>query len=326
MLARDDVDSRQLLDILGRIECHVYTAEALQTGGYHELFTGPAVDALLGGTPPDGVSLADAWLAAIHPDDVAIEAANDGGFADGLPTSVEYRLIGYDGVTRWVLDRMWPRPVGADGRRIFDGVVTDITQLREALDEAQQANNELSATREIAEQQARTDELTGLSNRRHFTVLLKRHLSRAAHDARGISLLLIDIDYFKQINDVHGHFAGDELLRQFAQRLAETMRPGDVVARWGGEEFVALLPDARDEGVLRARAEQIRAQLCSRPYDVDGAPVDIRASIGGALTGDNVRTAQELLAAADSAMYEAKRNGRDRVSLAPRETTRLHLL
>ena len=318
------VDASRLLEVLRRIDCHVYIGESLHGGGYREMFTGPGIEALLGGPVPPGVDPARAWEAAVHPDDYERQANADSGHAGGGPVSVEYRLIGYDGVIRWVLDRMWPWPVTPDGRRIYDGVVTDVTELHEATDAladallaAQLANHDLAEARAVAETQARTDDLTGLRNRRDFAERLERHLARAAYDQRPIGLLLIDIDHFKQINDWHGHGAGDELLAAFAERLRTVTRPDDVIARWGGEEFVVLLTDLGSGNVLADRAEQIRKAIASTPFLVTGLSVGVRVSIGAARSSLALDTSDALLAAADAAMYEAKRAGRDRVAVAP---------
>ena len=318
------VDASRLLEVLSRIDCHVYIGETLRDGGYREVFTGPGLEALLGGPIPDGVDPAEAWDAAVHPDDYERQARASSGHAGAGPVSVEYRLVGYDGVTRWVLDRMWPWPFAPDGRRIYDGVVTDVTELHlatdalhEALLAAQSANLELAQAHTVADWQARTDDLTGLRNRRDFAERLERHLTRAAYDQRPIGLLLIDIDFFKQINDWHGHGAGDQLLTAFAGRLREATRPDDLVARWGGEEFVVLLTDLGSGNVLAERAEQIRKAIASTPFIVAGQAIGVRVSIGAARSSVALASSDALLAAADGAMYEAKRAGRDRVSVAP---------
>jgi diguanylate cyclase (GGDEF)-like protein len=318
------VDASRLLEVLGRIDCHVYIGETLPSGGYREVFTGPGIEALLGGTIPTGVDPADAWDAAVHPDDYERQANVESGHQGGGPLSVEYRVVGYDGVTRWVLDRMWPWPATPDGRLIYDGVVTDVTELHQTTDalhkallDAQSANLELAQSRAVAEQQARTDDLTGLRNRRDFAERLERYLARAAYDQRPIGLLLIDIDFFKQINDWHGHGAGDQLLTAFAGRLRDSTRPDDLVARWGGEEFVVLLTDLGSGNVLAERAEQIRKAIASTPFIVAGQAIGVRVSIGAARSSVVLSTSDALLAAADAAMYEAKRAGRDRVAVAP---------
>ena len=110
------VDASRLLEVLSRIDCHVYIGETLRGGGYREMFTGPGIEALLGGPIPTGVDPADAWDAAVHPDDYERQANVESGHSGGGPVSVEYRVVGYDGVIRWVLDRMWPWPASPDGR------------------------------------------------------------------------------------------------------------------------------------------------------------------------------------------------------------------
>jgi diguanylate cyclase (GGDEF)-like protein len=324
-LGAGEVDTSRLLEILARIDCHLYTGERMPGGSYREIFTGPGLEALLGGDVPDGVEPGAAWEAAIHPDDDR-QGACDGGHAIGAPTSVEYRLIGYDGVTRWVLDRMWPRAARADGRLIFDGVVTDITPLREttealreALADARAANAQLAQSRADARRQARTDELTSLSNRRHFTAMLQRQLTRAADQQLRVGLLVIDIDLFKGVNDAFGHAAGDELLTDFASRLLSVSRLGDLVARWGGEEFVVLFPEISEYGQLLARGEQIRSRIADQPFVVANESINIQVSIGGALTDQATNTADLLFAAADRAMYLAKQGGRNCVRLAASE-------
>jgi diguanylate cyclase (GGDEF)-like protein len=318
-----DVDAARLLEVLDRIDCHLYTGEALPGGGYRELFTGPGAEGLLGGPIPPGVDPGAAWEAAVHPDDYERQATVDFRHVAGGPISMEYRLVGYDGVTRWVLDRMWPRPVSSDGRVVFDGVVTDVTALHEtrialqqALKASRSANRELALARANAEWRARTDELTGLGNRRDFTDVLARHLDRADRAGGTVGLLLIDIDFFKSVNDRYGHGGGDDLLAGFADRLRAATRPGDMVARWGGEEFVVLLPEVGAEDVLLNRAEQIREELGGAPFHVAGESITINVSVGAARSSAIRSTPDALMAAADGAMYAAKRTGRNRVSVA----------
>jgi two-component system, cell cycle response regulator len=164
----------------------------------------------------------------------------------------------------------------------------------------------LEANRRLA-RQALTDDLTGLANRRHGGRQLEREVALCVRHGRLLALLRVDVDHFKLINDSHGHEAGDQVLVEVARRLERAVRGGDELARWGGDEFVAILPGTDKAGALRA-AERLRAAVSESPIAVAG-PVTI--SVGWAhWAGD---TPDDLLARADRALYRAKDDGRDTV-------------
>jgi diguanylate cyclase (GGDEF)-like protein len=160
---------------------------------------------------------------------------------------------------------------------------------------------------------AATDPLTGVANRRRFMELLEREVQRAARHKTPLTCVIIDLDQFKGINDRHGHLVGDRVLAGAAQMLAKSLRVNDVLARWGGEEFVLLLPET-DLAGAETVAERSRRVLETTPIDVGGGVmVCVTASMGIAqLSG----TTGELLKRADDALYRAKAAGRNRVVAA----------
>jgi diguanylate cyclase (GGDEF)-like protein len=158
---------------------------------------------------------------------------------------------------------------------------------------------------------AQTDALTGLLNRRAFEEILRRELLRCERSGGLMGLMLIDLDYFKQVNDSLGHFAGDDALRRIAIAIREGTRPSDVLARYGGEEFVVLLRNAALEE-SRVAAERIR-QTIATMVGLPGS-VALTASIGVAVSEPRDTTTDFLLRS-DEALYRSKREGRDRVSV-----------
>lgn len=159
-----------------------------------------------------------------------------------------------------------------------------------------------------------TDPLTGLHNRRymesHVTGLVEQALARG----KPLALLVIDIDYFKAVNDAHGHDAGDDVLREFATRLRKSIRGIDLACRFGGEEFVVVMPET-DMAVASIVAERIRRRIAGEPFAIraGAAALDVTISIGLAALAGVADTAPQILKRADQALYRAKRDGRNRV-------------
>jgi len=164
----------------------------------------------------------------------------------------------------------------------------------------------------IVERQALIDGLTGLANRRQCEETLDDELARIERFGGSLAVVVADLDWFKDVNDRHGHPAGDAVLREFAVLLQDTVRDVDLAGRWGGEEFVLVLPGTDLIGGAQL-AERIRSALAAQVVlAVDGTPIPVTASFGVAATPP-ARTASELFAAADAALYHAKRAGKNRV-------------
>jgi diguanylate cyclase (GGDEF)-like protein/PAS domain S-box-containing protein len=276
-----------------------------------------------GGLPAQG-SLFD----VVHPDDRAADAAALAALRAGEVEScrLERRLLRTGGGAFWAQQTLSLRRE-ADGRPVhFILVVEDIDARKRAEQALQAAHEELEAkvaarTRElerlmaVLEHQARQDPLTGLPNRRGLMERLPRTLERSGRQQGGVVVMFVDLDRFKQVNDSHGHEAGDALLRECAARLVATVRKTDIVARLGGDEFVVVLENVREPaGQAHRVAEKIRHALAA-PLLLGGVPLAISASIGVVVHEGGVATPEELIARADHGMYAAKRGGGNAVRL-----------
>lgn len=156
------------------------------------------------------------------------------------------------------------------------------------------------------------DGLTGLFNHNAIVKALRRELSRSSRFGAPTAVLMIDVDFFKKINDAHGHFVGDVVLEEVATRILNAVRPYDVVGRFGGEEFVVVAPNCNAEEAARF-AERLRALIAARPVRALNADVPVTVSIGVSL---GVGSPEAVLHAADTALYDAKHGGRNRVVVA----------
>lgn len=171
--------------------------------------------------------------------------------------------------------------------------------------------------RDDLKRRAMIDALTQVWNRGAIMELLKAEVSRAARQAHSLSVAMVDGDRFKQINDTHGHQAGDAVLREMAQRLRGALRAYDAVGRYGGEEFLVVLPDC-GVAAARALAERVREAVCGAPFDAGKAKLAVSASVGVATSEPGKSLSpEELVGAADAALYRAKSAGRNRVEAAP---------
>lgn len=182
---------------------------------------------------------------------------------------------------------------------------------------------DLRLTREALANHHTHDDLTGAWCRAAVLKILEQELARVAREGGQLAVLMVDLDRFKDVNDNHGHLVGDAMLREAARRMRVSMRPYDLVGRYGGEEFLVVLPgcDLDQAGRL---AERLRKDVAEGAVEGRGGPVRVTLSIGAAACYGCHGDAESLIRAADDALYAAKRAGRDRVSLAlPPETLQL---
>jgi diguanylate cyclase (GGDEF)-like protein/PAS domain S-box-containing protein len=214
-------------------------------------------------------------------------------------TNVERRLRRKDGGSVWVLENA-TLLTGSDGERVVQGTLIDITDRKEF--------------EERIEFQAYHDVLTGLPNRAALEERLPHLVEQARRAGRGLAVLFLDLDRFKDVNDAHGHSFGDRLLQQVARRLRECVREDDLVSRVGGDEFVVALHRGR-RGSARRVAGKVLARL-AEPILLEGHELCVTASIGISLFPEDGEDGGALLRSADAAMYRAKESGRNALELA----------
>ncbi len=173
--------------------------------------------------------------------------------------------------------------------------------------------DELIMAREALREQAQRDGLTHLWNRNTILQILEQELSRASRNGSSVAVLMVDLDHFEQVNDTHGHAAGDAVLREAAIRMASGVRRHDFIGRYGGEEFLIVLPDAKAQGAL-VQAERLRESIAGEAFHVDELFLSVTASFGVAwCDSPHLAETETLLRQADAALYRAKHKGRNRV-------------
>jgi diguanylate cyclase (GGDEF)-like protein/PAS domain S-box-containing protein len=235
------------------------------------------------------------FIDRVHPDDRERTEAQAASLFDGVETvGFENRYRAKDGSWRWL---RWSSILAPDESLLY-GRATDVTELKQIEADRERLLVEVEAL-------ARSDALTGLPNRRTLEEQLPREMARALRAESDLCLALLDLDHFKAYNDTHGHLAGDEMLRRCAIAWDSELRGEDMIVRFGGEEFLVVLPDTRPdlaiEIVERLRAVTPPGQTCS----------------AGIACWDLSESVEDLVDRADSALYRAKEAGRDQLMLAP---------
>jgi diguanylate cyclase (GGDEF)-like protein len=235
----------------------------------------------------------------IHPEDLAaILIAREEAITKGKLFHVEFRVLLNAEMIRWLRVQGRVEYVDSQPAR-FVGISVDITEEKKMMEELQF--------------RAAHDGLTDIWNRNAIIDLMHREFEAAARIGSSTGVIMLDLDHFKDVNDTYGHLAGDVALKEAARRIQQAVRSYDLVGRYGGEEFLIVLPRCDSEQV-NACAERIRCSIGDRPFSVDQATIRITASLGLTVVNPAIFSEQQALAAADAALYQAKVSGRDRVA------------
>jgi diguanylate cyclase (GGDEF)-like protein/PAS domain S-box-containing protein len=272
-------------------------------------YIGPQIQALLGWSPESWVSVQD-WVDRMHPDDrERVVSYCVSQSQAGTDHEADYRAMTSDG------DYVWIRDVvhvvrGEDGQvRSLVGFMFDIRDRKRSEEQLAQLQARL-------EEMSYQDGLTGVANRRMFDSVLEREWNEARRSGQPLSLVMLDIDYFKQYNDHYGHLQGDECLRQVARALlSASTRTRDFLGRFGGEEFVMILPDT-DASSAMCVAERCRSLILDQGIAHAGSGVGstLTISLGVATQVPHEGgSARELIERVDRRLYEAKQQGRNRI-------------
>jgi diguanylate cyclase (GGDEF)-like protein/PAS domain S-box-containing protein len=295
---------RELVETVRRSEERYSLAASAASDGLWDwdvaagtMFYSPRWKQVLGYADDEIGDSPDEWLSRVHPDDSATlrGALRACGTGEQDSMEVEHRLASADGTYLWAHCRALAVPGGGLPARRVVGSLTDITRRRQL--------------EERLRQRALYDALTGLPNRSLFLESLDASMSANAYEQ--CAMFFVDLDNFKNVNDTLGHDAGDELLVVLAKRIKEALRPFDMVARYGGDEFIALAQDVSSRDAMEI-AERLRTAVV-QPVDIGPARVHVGCSVGVAMSDG--RHPVSLIQQADAALYRAKERGRNRCEI-----------
>ncbi|MDT9675687.1 sensor domain-containing diguanylate cyclase [Pseudomonas lini] len=264
------------------------------------LYVSPAYDRIFG--RPAGLLLSDYnhWRDSVYPDDLDYaERSLAQVLIKGAVEDREYRIIAADGQVRWLSDKCFINRQAEPGQPvIIVGIAEDITEKKQMEAELQHL--------------ASTDALTQSSNRRHFFECANREFEQARLNGAPMAFLLLDIDDFKVVNDTYGHQEGDKVLQRIAESGRAALRRGDLFGRIGGEEFAAVFPGCAPDMAMQV-AERLQREIQRLSFSHDDQTFGITVSQGLSSLTHEDESIDTLFARADAAMYQAKRQGKNRI-------------
>jgi len=226
------------------------------------------------------------------------------------------RLAAVDGAARRIASGDYAVTLPASDRDELGRLARSFQDMaRQIASHTSELEQQVAQRTQVLERLAYADFLTGLLNRRGIIDRLEMERNRLARQHAKLGVIILDLDYFKRINDSHGHDAGDRALVHVANVIRGVMRSYDVCARWGGEEFLVIVPSMTDRDLLLKAAEKLRSEIKARPFDTGAEEIVLTASVGCYLA-DPAESSDAMLKAADDALYRAKAEGRDRVVIA----------
>lgn len=291
-----EISERKFRDMADNVPGVIFQWYERSGGERGYLYVSPRCQELYGVSPD---ALKDNWQAlSIHPDDEKryLDTVKD-AFEKRTEWSFEGRFLTPSGEEKWWRGISKPVPIN-DDETVFNGVIIDISLQKKMEQELRTL--------------ATTDGLTGAYNRRHYLHKAEIEVPRAQRYNHPLSVLMIDLDLFKRINDTYGHAGGDEVLRQVVTTIRERLRGPDALGRIGGEEFAIMLPETNLAGAT-ALAERIRCDIQSLTIHWDKHTIPVTASIGVAVLQDDDNAIHDIMVRADQALYLAKSKGRNRV-------------
>jgi len=274
--------------LLESVTDYVYTVK-VENGQVLATHHGPGCVAVTGYTSAEYAADPELWHKMVHPEDLAAVTKQGIACLEGRAYPLEHRIICKNGEVRWVRNTPVVLQDGRGKTIAYEGSIRDIT-------EQKQAEAKITAL-------AFYDQLTGLPNRVEYDRMAAAAMAAAAD--KMVAVMFLDLDRFKTINDTLGHTVGDELLQKVAARIRACLRPGDTLARWGGDEFTLLLPQINSPRDATHIAERILAAFKSA-FDVAGQALHVTTSIGIAVYPHDGKELQTLMRNADAALYRAK--------------------